>query len=59
MNTSLFLQCFIFFDLVGWSREKCPKKNPGHETDEGVWMKETRLADFAFRLLVRGYGRQI
>lgn len=26
MNTSLFLQCFIFLDLVGWSREKCLKK---------------------------------
>lgn len=58
MNTSLFLQCFTFLELVGWSREKCPKKSWAR-ADEGVWMKETRLADFAFRLLVRGYGRQM
>lgn len=68
MITSLFLQCskYKYLDLV-----TCvvSKKTLEHERDEGVWKGETRLADFAFSLLVcasektrvtgDGYGRQM
>ena len=37
--------------MVTW---EVPQKNPGHETDEGVWMKETawQISHFAFSSVV-------
>ena len=71
MITSLFLQCskYKYLDLVTCVVSKKNNKEPEHERDDGVWKRETRLANFAFSLLVcaskktrvtgDGYGRQM
>ena len=54
MNTSLFLQCFIFLDLVGWSREKCPKKTLGtrQTRESGLKKHAWQISHFAFSSVV-------